>query len=148
MQQHPFKVGDTVYQYNPYKKIREKLEVISIDDNAGENFSKILISNEEGIQWSTNPELLSFKPYDFEKGGHTWSRSEILKQRLLELRRQYSDKEWREAIFDIPNKQEFTQIAEQMLKDLDELTSIQVGTITAEQLIKRSEDLRDALGHH
>lgn len=103
MQQHPFKVGDTVYQYNPYKKICEKLEVISIDDNAGENFSKILISYEEGVQWPTNPELLSFKPYDFEKGGFTWSRGEILKQRLVEMRKEYSVEEWQEAIFSIPS---------------------------------------------
>lgn len=147
MQQHPFKVRDTVYQYNPYKKICEKLEVISIDDNAGENFSKILISNEEGVQWRTNPELLSFRPYDFEKGGHTWQRGEILKQRLIEMRKEYSFEEWKEAILYI-DTQGFFEISEQMLKDLDELSSIQVGTITADQLIKRSEDLRDALGHH
>lgn len=146
MQLHPFKVGDTVYQYNPYDFACYKLTVQSLLEDA--QFNIVVKKHDNDEEWAADARTISFEPYDFQRGGLTWSRSKILKQRLIEMRKEYSDQEWREAIFDIPDKQEFTQIAEQMLKDLDELTSIQVGTITDEQLIKSSEDLRDALGHH
>lgn len=181
MQLHPFKAGDTVYQYNPYKKICEKCKVISIDDDAGVDYSKILISGDQEIRWYTQPELLSFEYYDFKTGGHTWDRPDnkykdhgwfwdkekthfIFDKLLKQDKEMYmssSDCIWRpffskdmpDFIKDVVGVKDDIQHkidVEKIVKDTvnkQELSSIQVGTITAEQLIKRSEDLRDALGN-